>query len=232
VTGSVGPAPRRGRLIAFDLDGTLVDSRQDLADSANQLVVERGGRPLTQDAVVGMVGEGASVLVRRALAGADLPDDPAALGRFLEIYDERLLRSTRLYPGVIELVESARQHAHVAVLTNKPLRHTERLLDGLHVRPLFDGVVGGDGPYARKPSADGLRALMAEAGAPEQHTLLVGDSMVDCDTAINAGVACCLVSWGFGFARVRRETLPPTTWIVHDAAALTSRIESLLNSEL
>lgn len=232
MTISVGPRSRAGRLIVFDLDGTLVDSRQDLADSANQLVTERGGRPLTQDAVVAMVGEGASVLVRRALAGAELPDDPAALGRFLEIYDERLLRSTRLYPGMVELVESARRHARVAVLTNKPLRHTERLLDGLHVRRLFDSVAGGDGPYARKPSPDGLRALMAEAGAPEQRTLLVGDSMVDYDTALNAGVACCLVSWGFGFARIPQDTLPPTTWVVHDAAALASRIESLLTSDL
>jgi phosphoglycolate phosphatase len=224
VTLSVGPTSRAGRLIAFDLDGTLVDSRQDLADSANQLVTERGGRPLTQDAVVGMVGEGASVLVRRALAGAELPDDPAALGRFLEIYDERLLRSTRLYPGMVELVETARQHARVAVLTNKPLRHTERLLDGLHVRPLFDGVIGGDGPYARKPSPDGLRALMAEAGAPEQRTLLVGDSIVDWETARNAGVRSCLVTWGFGYSRIAHGTLPSGQWLAEDAAALGPRI--------
>lgn len=224
MTLSAGPTSRAGRLIAFDLDGTLVDSRQDLADSANQLVTERGGRPLTQDAVVGMVGEGASVLVRRALAGAELPDDPAALGRFLEIYDDRLLRSTRLYPGMVELVEMARQHAHVAVLTNKPLRHTERLLDGLHVRPLFDGVIGGDGPYARKPSPDGLRALMAEAGAPEQRTLLVGDSIVDWETARIAGVRSCLVTWGFGYSRIARGTLPSGQWLAEDAAALGPRI--------
>ena len=77
----------------------------------------------------------------------------------------------------------------VAVLTNKPLRHTERLLDGLGVRQLFDDVMGGDGPHPRKPSPDGLRALMAEPPAPpEQTTLMVGDSMVDYETARNAGV--------------------------------------------
>jgi phosphoglycolate phosphatase len=217
---------RSGRLIAFDLDGTLVDSRRDLADSANQLVVELGGRPLTQDGIVAMVGEGASVLVRRALAAAGLTDHAAALERFLEIYDERLLRSTRLYPGMHEVVDAARRRARVAVLTNKPLRHTERLLDGLHVRQLFDGVIGGDGPYARKPSPDGLRALMAVAGAPDQLTLLVGDSIVDYDTALNAGTACCLVTWGFGFARIPPERRPPAEWIVDDATALAGRIQT------
>ena len=214
-----------GRLLAFDLDGTLVDSRRDLADSANQLVVELGGQPLTEEAVVGMVGEGASVLVRRALAAAELPDRPAALGRFLEIYDERLLRSTQLYPGMIRVLEAARRHARVAVLTNKPLRHTERLLDGLHVRQLFDHVIGGDGPHPRKPAPEGLRALIAETGATEARTLLVGDSIVDYDTARNAGVACCLVTWGFGYSRLPTGTLAREQPVVNDAPALASFIE-------
>ena len=217
------------RLIAFDLDGTLVDSRRDLAESANQLVVELGGAPLTQEAVVGMVGEGASVLVSRALAAAAVPDSPAALSRFLDIYDQHLLRSTRLYPGMHEVVQAARRHARVAVLTNKPLRHTERLLEGLRVRRLFDDVIGGDGPHPRKPSPDGLRALMAGAGAPEPGTLLVGDSIVDYDTARNAGVACCLVAWGFGFSRVPAGTLTPEQPVVKDAQALASHIEQFFS---
>jgi len=215
-----------GRLIAFDLDGTLVDSRRDLADSANQLVVELGGQPLTQDAVVAMVGEGASVLVRRALDAAQLPDAPAALGRFLEIYDQRLLRSTVLYPGMREVVEAARRRARVAVLTNKPLRHTERLLDGLAVRQLFDDVIGGDGPHPRKPAPDALRTLMADAGATEQSTLMVGDSIVDVETAGNAGVACCLVAWGFGFSRIPAGTLPSEQWLATDATTLSRIIDA------
>lgn len=214
------------RLVAFDLDGTLVDSRRDLAESANQMVVELGGQPLAQETVVGMVGEGASVLVRRALAEAALPDSPAALGRFLEIYDARLLQSTVVYPGVREAVESARRSARTAVLTNKPLRHTERLLDGLGVRQLFDDVVGGDGPHPRKPSPDGLRALMAAAGATGATTLMVGDSLVDYETARNAGTTCCLVAWGFGFSRIPADTLPPGQWIARDPAALAQGIES------
>jgi phosphoglycolate phosphatase len=213
------------RLVAFDLDGTLVDSRRDLAESANQMVVELGGRPLAQETVVGMVGEGASVLVRRALSAAELPDSPAALGRFLEIYDARLLQSTVVYPGVREVVESARRAARTAVLTNKPLRHTERLLEGLGIRPLFDDVVGGDGPHPRKPSPDGLRALIAAAGATQETTLLVGDSLVDYETARNAGTQCCLVAWGFGFSRIPPGTLASDQQVGSDAADLAAIIE-------
>ena len=192
-------------------------------------MVELGGQPLTQDAVVGMVGEGASVLVRRALQAAQLPDAPAALGRFLEIYDERLLRSTLLYPGMREVVEAARSRARVAVLTNKPLRHTERLLDGLAVRQLFDGVIGGDGPHPRKPAPDALRTLMADAGATEQSTLMVGDSLVDVETAANAGVACCVVTWGFGFSRIPAGTLPSEPWLATDAATLSRIIDAFFS---
>ena len=220
------------RLVVFDLDGTLVDSHRDLAESANQMIVELGGRPLAHETVVGMVGEGASVLVRRALAEAALPDSPAALGRFLEIYDERLLQSTVVYPGVREVVESARRSARTGVLTNKSLRHTERLLEGLGIRPLFDDVVGGDGPHPRKPSPDGLRALIAAAGATQETTLMVGDSLVDYETARNAGTRCCLVAWGFGFSRIPPGTLSAAEWVAHDAAGLASYIESFASSDL
>jgi phosphoglycolate phosphatase len=221
-----------GRLIAFDLDGTLVDSRKDLADSASQLVVELGGRPLTEDEVVGMVGEGASLLVRRALAAACVPDHPAALDRFLEIYDERLLRHTRLYPGVRGMVERARTMARVTVLTNKPRRHTERLLEGLRIRHLFAEVIGGDGPYPRKPSPDGLRALMAAAGAGGRTSLMIGDSLVDLETARAAGTACCVVAWGFGFARIPPDRLPPAEYVMRDAKGLASCIDAFVNGRL
>ena len=119
------------RLIAFDLDGTLVDSRRDLAQSANQLIVELGGPELPEDAIGRMVGEGAAVLVGRALAAAGLDDQPRALARFLEIYDGRLLNHTYAYEGVVEAVQVARRHARVAVLTNKPAGPSERILVGL-----------------------------------------------------------------------------------------------------
>jgi phosphoglycolate phosphatase len=195
------------RLIAFDLDGTLVDSRRDLAESANELIVELGGSPLAEDAIGRMVGEGAATLVRRALAAAHVTDLHGALNRFLEIYDARLLNHTRLYPGVDEVIRVARTLGRVAVLTNKPLAPSERILAALGVRDLFDAVVGGDGPLPRKPDPAALQALMRDAGANADTTLLVGDSAIDHETAVRAGVRCCLVSFGFGFATFPEERL-------------------------
>jgi phosphoglycolate phosphatase len=207
------------RLVAFDLDGTLVDSRQDLADSANELIAECGGRPLLTEEVEAMVGEGAGVLVRRALLAAGLPESATALSRFLSIYDERLVNNTRLYPGIGELLSAARSFASVAVLTNKPLRPSERILEALGVRDLVSHIIGGDGPYPRKPDPSGLLALMQAVGAGGDSTLLVGDSQIDRDTAERAGAFCCVVTYGFG-----RAELPagPREWVVSDTAEVGS----------
>ncbi len=153
------------RLITFDLDGTLIDSRRDLADPANQLLGELGAAPLPEEAIGRMVGEGARVLVQRALAASGLPDDPRALPRFLEIYDTRLLNHTRTYDGAEDAVRFARQHGRVALLTNKPAGPSERILDAFGIRNLFDDVIGGDSEFGRKPDPAGLRALMQRAGA-------------------------------------------------------------------
>jgi len=218
------------RLIAFDLDGTLIDSRRDLADSANELIVELGGSPLPEEAVGGMVGEGAAVLVRRALTAAQVEHPPDALTRFLEIYDRRLLVHTRLYPGVRGPIEKAREGARVAMLTNKPLHHTERILEALGLRPLFDDVIGGDSPYGRKPDPAGLQALMAAAGATAGRTLLVGDSAIDHETARRASVQCCLVAFGFGFESFPKERFAGDESVVRDAGELTAVIERFLRS--
>ena len=206
------------RLIAFDLDGTLIESRRDLADSANALIVERGGQPLSVEAIAGMVGEGARVLVQRALTAAGVADLEGALERFLRIYDTRLLSHTFLYDGITDALLRAGQIGYVALLTNKPLAHTDKILNGLAVREMFEAVIGGDGPYPRKPDPAALRVLMERAGAAPAHTLLVGDSGIDLQTARNAGIRCCIVSYGFGF---RRDRVEGADWIVDDAAALT-----------
>ncbi len=185
------------RLIAFDLDGTLIDSRRDLADSANELIVERGGSPLPEEAVGRMVGEGAAMLVRRALAAARLTDPGNALTRFLEIYDTRLLNHTRLYDGVADAVRFAGTIGRVALLTNKPLAPSLKILEGLGIRGLFSEVIGGDGPFPRKPDPASLNALIRDANADVTTTLLVGDSPIDHETAARAGVRCCLVAFGY-----------------------------------
>lgn len=185
-------------LIVFDLDGTLVDSRRDLADAANALILERGGAPLAEDAIGRMVGDGAAMLVARALAAAGLPPDEASLPRFLALYDARLLRTTRPYPGTIEALEAIGPMGVRAVLTNKPRRQSQTILRALGLSSFFATVVGGDGPFPRKPDPGSLRHLMAEHGTPPGRTILVGDSPIDEATARNAAARFCLARYGFG----------------------------------
>ena len=211
------------RLIAFDLDGTLVESRRDLADSANELIGELGGTPLSLDAIGGMVGEGAALLVRRALEAAGLEFDPGALTRFLQIYDTRLLDHTYVYAGIPDAVRLAGRHARVAVLTNKPRDASERILSGLGIRDLFAEVIGGDGPHPRKPDPASLLELMARAGAAPAHTMLVGDSAIDRETARRASARCCLVSYGFGF---RNEGIEGADWIADAPEGIARAIDA------
>lgn len=212
------------RLIAFDLDGTLIDSRRDLADSANQLIEELGGQALTEEEIGGMVGEGAALLVRRAMRAAGRGERAHALERFLAIYDDRLLNHTRVYDGVADVVRQARAHARLTVLTNKPAVPSERILAALGLREAFDEVIGGDGPHPRKPDPAALNAMMATAGVTARNTLLVGDSAIDLETARRAGVMCCLVSYGFGF-RPELRTPGPDVCVVDDARGLLRAID-------
>ena len=188
-------------LIVFDLDGTLIDSRRDLADATNELIVELGGTPLGVDAVTEMVGEGAAVLVRRALTAAGLdPATPRALERFLAHYDVRLTRHTRPYAGIPEALTALRATGRtLAVLTNKPQHATERILDRLHLAPMMSQVIGGDTEAGRKPDPRGLRRIIEVAGGAPESTVLVGDSPIDLETARRAAVGICLARYGFGY---------------------------------
>ena len=192
-------------LVVFDLDGTLVDSRQDLADSTNAMLESLGAPPLELDRVVMMVGEGARVLVQRALAAAGLPSDGVrldeALKRFHACYRSRLLATTRPYPGITEMLGEVAPLATLAMLTNKPFAPSQQLVDAFGWSTHFIHVIGGDGDVPRKPDPRGLQQLMARADAGPESTLLVGDSMVDVETARNAGVSMCVVGYGFGAAR-------------------------------
>jgi len=187
-------------LIVFDLDGTLIDSRRDLADAANALLVERGGAPLPIDRIAAMVGEGAALLVRRALAAAGLdPEPPEALQRFLALYDQRLLNHTTLYDGIADALATLQPRADLAVLTNKPTVPSERILEGLGIARAFRWIVGGDGPFPRKPDPAALRELMRRAETTPDDTVMVGDSAIDVRTAHAAGVRVCLARYGFGY---------------------------------
>ena len=188
------------RLFVFDLDGTLVDSLRDLADSANELLVSYGVAPLEISTIGGMVGDGAARLVARACAAAGIAP-PDALARFLEIYDSRLLTHTRPYEGMPDVMATLGRGASLAVLTNKPLGATRRILAGLDLAKFFDedAVIGGDGPWPRKPDPAGLLHLCERAAVAPADAMLVGDSHVDWRTARDAGTAICLARYGFGF---------------------------------
>jgi phosphoglycolate phosphatase len=190
------------RLIVFDLDGTLVDSRLDLAESANELLSSYGAAPLAVDDIVSMVGDGAAKLVALALRAAGIePPLDEALAAFLTIYDRRLLNHTTIYPGIEPALASVGPRAAMAVLTNKPAHHTRRLLDALGLsRWLTAGIIGGDTPIGRKPDPAGLVSLIHAAGASAHTTLRVGDSKVDIETAVRAGTRFCLARYGFGGA--------------------------------
>mgnify|MGYP003344706928 FL=1 len=211
------------RLIAFDLDGTLVDSSRDLADSMNDLLAERGAGPLSEAAIARMIGDGARMLVRRALARVGLEERPGDAERFLAIYDTRLFNHTRPYDGVLEAVHAARQRGHVAVLTNKALAPSERLLQGLGLRDLFDDVIGGDGPYPRKPDPSALNAVMGRAIVRPGDTLMIGDSRVDFETAVGAEARCCIAAYGFS-SHTLEGVDTGTAWVARSAAEVLTAI--------
>jgi phosphoglycolate phosphatase len=216
------------RAIAFDLDGTLVDSRRDLADSANELLAAYGGTPLPLDAVTAMVGGGARLLVRRALAASGVqPDESEALDRFLGIYGRRLMAHTTPYEGIPEILENLAARAPLAVLTNKPERLSRELLDGLNLSRHFRWLFGGDSSFPRKPDPAALRHLMHIANATPASTVLVGDSMVDVETAREAGTAMCLVGYGFGHV-TRAIDRDGREWVAPRPADLTPLLDAFL----
>ena len=212
-------------IVVFDLDGTLIDSAHDVATSANELVTTLGGAPLDLNAVLGMIGEGAGLLVKRALAASGLdPETPHALAQFLAIYDRHLLDRTAPYPGVAETLAIAARRARLSVLTNKPLAPSERILDGLGLRDFFGTVIGGDNARGRKPDPAALLALVADT--PGGGALLVGDSPIDYQTAKNANVPFAWARYGFGRDRFGTE-MPATPYVLDRPADLVAILDRL-----
>ena len=202
-------------MIVFDLDGTLVDSRRDIAEAANTLLEECGAAPLSEERIGRMVGDGAATLVARAFAAVGMAAPADALERFVAIYGSRLLRHTRPYPGIPDVLSHLSQRAALALLTNKPIAATREILEGLDLARYFGAsVVGGDGPFPRKPSPSGLQHLAAAAGATAEATMLVGDSVIDWRTARAASTAICIARYGFGFESIPVAELGPADRLV------------------
>jgi phosphoglycolate phosphatase len=205
-----------GFLLVFDLDGTLVDSVPDLHAALNEMLRERGGRPLTQSQVKHMVGDGVPALVARALAasGADPAEAATALPRFLDIYEASSTNLTRPYPGVPETLRALRYRGYrTAICTNKPQRATLAVLGGLDLLPMFDGIAGGDRFPVRKPDPGHLLALIAELGSSREAAAMIGDNENDAASAHAAAVP--LVLMRYGYARVDPETLGADALLDH-----------------
>lgn len=196
-------------LLIFDLDGTLIDSKLDLAHAANATRRHMGMPAIENERVYSYVGNGAPVLIRRVL-GADATEAQVeeALEFFLEYYRDHMLDYTVLYPGVREALDRLR-HAGVpmAVLTNKPVRISRAIVEGLGAAGHFRQVYGGNSFDFKKPHPIGVETLMQECGTVRERTMMVGDSSVDIQTARNAGVQSCGVTYGFQPETL--QTVPP-----------------------
>ena len=171
-----------------------------------------------------MVGEGAPMLIRRAMDRAGLdPDAGEALARFMRIYDRRLLDHTISYPGVREVLASSIRRGPLAVLTNKPLGPSVGLLEAMGLRGFFTRIIGGDSAHGRKPDPAGLLSL--QALAPNDRMVMVGDSPADWKVAVNAG--CPFVFARYGFGAPKFATLPDTPYVINHPRELEKILEAL-----
>lgn len=195
------------KLVMFDLDGTLIDSVPDLAAATDQMLVQLGRAPAGMDKVRNWVGNGAPVLVRRALAdGIDhqaitAEQEAEALAIFMQVYGTGHSLTT-LYPGVLETLQSLKVLGlKLALITNKPEKFIPELLAQTHMAEYFDWVVGGDTLPQKKPDPAGLLWVMQQAQVTAQQCLFVGDSRNDVLAAHAAGVACIAVTYGYNYGQ-------------------------------
>jgi phosphoglycolate phosphatase len=204
------------RLVVFDLDGTLVDSSLDLANAVNRTFASVGAPVLPVSEVRSFVGEGARRLIEKAIAATGVPhsaDD--LLPIFLDIYRDVLLENTRLYPGVVEVLDALAPRHRLAVLTNKPGDMSRAILSGLGVARRFHWIWGAGDVPARKPDPEGLRRLVAAAGVAPEEAVYVGDSAIDVRTARAVGTRAVGVTYGFDPAAFDRDA--PDARVAHPA---------------
>ncbi len=212
------------KLLVFDLDGTLIDSAQDLCNSVNATLGRFGRERLPDPVVASYIGDGAIMLVRRALFGVDAAEvDEDRLARayafFLDYYRQHKLDFTYAYEGVLEALAALKELRDLpagparamAVLTNKPVRPARDICAALGLAPYFLSIYGGNSFPTKKPDPEGLLALMGEAGALPQETVMIGDSQVDVETARNAGAWS--VGCTFGLAPESLTATPPDVFV-------------------
>ena len=207
------------RLLIFDLDGTLIDSRIDLANSVNAMLRQYGRHELPIEVIATYVGDGAPTLVRRALGD---PDDETflqqALAFFLAYYREHKLDNTQLYAGVREALTAIScdpdgTPRKLAILSNKPVNPSRQIAQALGLADFFLQIYGGNSFSTKKPDPLGAQRLLDENGCTAEQALLIGDTDIDVLTARNAGLWSCGVN--YGFAPHTLETAPPDILLDH-----------------
>jgi phosphoglycolate phosphatase len=208
------------RLLIFDLDGTLIDSRLDLAHSVNAMLRHLGRPELPEDAIASYVGDGAPMLVRRALGD---PDDEqyfkAALEYFLAYYREHKLDFTYVYEGVIDALRAIRtvpngvggRQRHMAVLTNKPVNPSKAIVEALGLGEFMTSVYGGNSFPTKKPDPLGAQTLLREYGVRPEEAAMIGDSENDVLTGRNTAMWTVGVTYGFAPESLRK--VPPDVLI-------------------
>lgn len=205
------------QLFVFDFDGTLVDTRHDIAFSVNLALEEMGLPRLPEETIFGYVGKGVAHLMTRALQNTGCADVDRAVQLFMKHYGEHLMDRTGFFPHCREVLDHF-SSKHKAVLSNKPAPFIRKILQALDALHYFRDIIGGDSFENKKPDPAGLNHVMKRAGVKAQDVLLVGDSKVDIDTARAAGVKVCGVTYGHA-TREEMEQLQPD-WIIDDLIEL------------
>ena len=226
------PPLLRGATIAFDLDGTLVDTAPDLVGALNTILAQESLPPLPFDDVRLMVGRGARALLERGFAAAGAPLDaghaPTLVERFIAVYLDRIADESAPFPGVIEvLTELKAAGVKLVVCTNKLTNLSVALLDAVELTPFFDAVVGADLAPAAKPDGRHVAAAIAAVGGDPARAVMVGDSINDALGARNAGVPSVLVS--FGYTEDPVETLG-ADMVIHSFLGVPQACIALLTS--
>jgi phosphoglycolate phosphatase len=212
-------------LLAFDFDGTLMDTLRDLCEAASDLAESYGGRRFTEADTAAMVGDGAPLLVKRIMAAIGVAEVPAdALHRYFVCYERRVFDHTAPYPGVVDMLAALAPAHRLTLLTNKPEAQAWAIMRHTGIEGYFADAVFGDGELPRKPDPAGLRWLMSRAGTDAAHTMMVGDSSMDLAAARNAGTRLCLARYGFGFERVPQAEIRPDDVLIDQPMDLVARL--------